>query len=123
MEIRTIYATGAATANAVQYIEFFKPGRIGLIDVSFSLDATADNSLAALELALNATAGQFSVNDARNVVYFQRVFASLVTSGLICNDYGKVFACNIPVAQGDRLYLHATVTTATYFFNARLHVF
>lgn len=110
-----IYGAAAAAADNVQNVLIAKSGRIKSIRWEVSIDAVADNSVVVLELSSRST-NQIATHDSTGDFSQFRVYASLVTSGFVHNGRSKQELVDIPIAAGERLYLHAgAVTTASYF--------
>lgn len=119
--MRTIqlYGTGAASANAVAQVTIPTAGKIKGIQFSLSCDQVADNSVVALELT-KAPAAQISTNGALDPFFTVRVFNNLVTSGMQAQNLCNFIPVDVDVRQGELIYLHAVVTTSTYYFTAIL---
>ena len=114
---RKLYGTAAATANNVANIVV--PGNARLIGVQWAVDinSSADDASCILELSA-ASATEIAVNDAQQCLSEIRVLQTLVTSGMIFAGIQQwVPIPMVPVAQGQRLYLH-TVIAGTLTFRA-----
>lgn len=121
MRTYKIYGTGAATANNVANILVGKSGRIKSIRWSARVDAVADNSVAVLELSMSPQA-QSGTNDTTSEIAEVSIFGNLATSGFVHSSLKAQELVDIPIAQGERVYLHVAITTATYYATAFVDV-
>jgi len=115
-----LYAAGAAAANNAANVII--PGNSRLVGVQYSIyfDAVADNSRADLELSL-ASSNEIAVNGAQQCVAQWGFYQSLVTSGMVQSVLTGFYPVDVPLKQGQYLYLHVqNVTTVTYFFTGLL---
>lgn len=110
-----LYGSGSAAGDNVQNVLIAKSGRIKSIRWEVSFDAVADNSVLGLELSSRSTS-QISTHDSTGDFSQVRSYTNLVTSGIFMGRASKQELVDIPIAAGERLYLHAgLVTTLTYY--------
>lgn len=118
MSLRTLqlYATGASTASAVAQVTI--PSKVTLkgIQYAVSADSVADNGVVALELSKVSTS-QIAVNGAQDPFFEIRIFVNLATSGLLAPGGNGFCPISVPCRQGEIIYVHALVTTSTYYAN------
>lgn len=96
-------------------------GRIAGIQVDFSIDSITDGAQVRCELSKVPT-NQIAVNGALDPFFEIGLYGNFVTSGLAQTGVNQFFPVDVPVRQGEIVYLHVTVGgTATLFFNAILH--
>jgi hypothetical protein len=116
-----IYATGAATATSVAQVVIPAAGRIVGVQVSLIIDCVTDNGLFRGELSKVPT-NQIATNGAIDAFLEVGSATNFATSGLAENGKAVFLPVDIPVRQGEIIYLHVTVSgTVTYYFNAILH--
>ena len=121
MRTLQLYATGSATATSVASVTMPTQGRILGIQVDFAIDSVTDNALVRLELSKVPT-NQIATNGALDPFLEVVLAGNFATSGLAQTGVNQFFPVDIPVRQGEIVYIHATVGgTATYYFNAILH--
>lgn len=121
MRTLQLYATGSATATSVAQVTMPTQGRILGIQVDFAIDSITDNAMVRLELSKVPT-NQIATNGALDPFLELNLAGNFVTSGLSTSGINQFFPVEIPVRQGEIVYIHATVAgTATYYFNAILH--
>lgn len=109
-----LYATGAATANAVAQITIPQRARLIGVTAAIGVDQVADNSNLALELS-RASATELAVNGAQQCICAWRSFGNLATNGSPGVQINGFYPVDIPLDQGQIVYLHAVVTTTTYY--------
>jgi hypothetical protein len=113
-----IYATASATATSAATVTMPSAGRIVGVQVSFQIDSITDNALVRIELSKVPT-NQTAINGAIDPFLEVGLASNLATSGLSQPGINTFIPVDVPVRQGEIVYLHATVGgTATYFFNA-----
>lgn len=121
MSLRTLqlYATGSSTASAVAQVTI--PSKVTLkgVQYAFSADSVADNGLVVVELSKVPTS-QIAVNGAQDPFFEARFFVNLVTSGMASPGANGFCPLSVPCRQGEIVYVHVSVTTSTYYFNAIL---
>jgi hypothetical protein len=121
MNTLKLYATGAATANAVANVQMPSATRIKGVQVAFMVDSITDNAAVQIELS-RASAREIATNGAQQCIIEQAIYGNFVTSGLAQFGINQFFPVDIPVIQGQLIYLHAVVTgTATYTFTGIIH--
>lgn len=121
--MRTIqlYATGAATATSVASVTIPTAGRVLGIQVALGIDSVTDNAMVRLELSKVPT-NQIATNGALDPFLEVNLAGNFATSGLAQAGVNQFFPVDVPVRQGEIIYVHATVGgTVTYYFNAVLH--
>jgi len=114
-----LYGTGAATANAVANVQIPSATRIVGVQWAIAVDAVADNAVCNLEVSA-ASATEIGTNGAQMCISEFRSYNNLVTSGMTLNSYNFFVPVDFAVRQGQLIYLHANITTATYFATAIL---
>lgn len=121
MRTLQLYATGSATATSVAQVTVPSAGRILGIQVALGIDSVTDNAMVRLELSKVPT-NQIATNGALDPFLEVNLAGNFATSGLAQTGVNQFFPVEIPVRQGEIVYVHATVGgTATYYFNAILH--
>lgn len=121
--MRTIqlYGTGAATATSVAQVTIPSQGRVVGIQIDLIIDSVTDNALVRLEFSKVPT-NQIGTNGALDPILEVGMAGNFATSGLAQAGVNQFFPVDIPVRQGEIIYLHATVAgTVTYYVNAILH--
>jgi len=115
MYSRKLYATGSATANGVATITI--PGASRLIGLQWAVnfDSITDNGIVVMEISA-ASATEIAVNEAQQSISQICYQSNFVTSGLV-NGAVNLFVPvpSVPWAQGQRLYMHATVSGTAVF--------
>lgn len=110
-----LYATGSATANAVAQVVIPSGGRIRGVQVCFSVDSITDNAQATVEVS-RASATEINVNGSQQCVCQVDSRNNLLTSGMTAASQNVFFPVDVPVTQGQIIYLHAVIVgTITYF--------
>lgn len=121
MRTLQLYATGAATATSVAQVTIPTAGRIVGIGVDFVIDSITDNAIVRLEYSKVPT-NQIATNGALDPFLEIGLAGNFVTSGLAQTGINQFFPVDVPVRQGEIIYIHATVAgTVTYYANAILH--
>lgn len=113
-----IYATGSATANAVAQVIIPKASTIKGIQIAFALDSATDNGAFNMELS-RASAREVAVNGAQQCICEVTQYGNFVTSGLNATGVNVFLPVDVPVTQGQIIYLHAAILSggaATYYF-------
>lgn len=121
--MRTIklYGTGSATANAVAQVTIPSRSRLVGVQACIRLDQVADNSSVVLELS-KASATEVAVNGSQQCVAMWGNYANLVTSGIGMGGINVFYPVDVSLDQGQILYLHAAVTTSTFYAEIVLHL-
>lgn len=109
MRTLVLFATITATADAIVNLIIPKNGRIKSLRWSGSFDGPADNARCNMELSMRATS-QFATNDISNVVGGLDLLQNILTSGGGVSPIKYQEYVDFPVAAGERLYLHASVS-------------
>jgi hypothetical protein len=109
-----LYATGAATASAVANVTIPSAGKIRQVIVAAMTDLVADNGLIRLELSKTANS-QLTVNGAQDPFFTLALYNNLVTSGMTQGGVNQAYPLDVDVRQGELIYVHASVTTGTYY--------
>lgn len=121
MRTLQLYATGSATATSVASVTIPSAGRILGVQIALGIDSVTDNAMVRLELSKVPT-NQIATNGALDPFLEVNLAGNFATSGLAQTGVNQLFPVDIPVRQGEIVYVHATVGgTATYYFNAILH--
>lgn len=121
--MRTIqlYATGSATATSVASVTIPTAGRVSGIQIALGIDSVTDNAMVRLELS-KVPSNQIATNGALDPFLEINLAGNFATSGLAQTGVNQFFPVDVPVRQGEIVYVHATVTgTVTYYVNAILH--
>lgn len=109
-----LYGTGSATANAVANVQIPNASRIRGIQASVYADCITDNGFLKVEVS-RASAREIAVNGAQQALVEVNVATNFVTSGLSQFGVNQFFPIDVPVVQGQLIYLHAAVSgTVTY---------
>lgn len=112
MRTVSLYGTAAATANAIAQIVIPSSATIKAVQFAIAIDQAADNSHLALELSKNPVT-QLNVNGALDRFFEIRQYANgATTSPGSLNGMQRV---NVPCRQGEIIYLHAIITTTTFY--------
>jgi len=115
MRTMKLYGTGAATANNVANVIIPTAGTIRGVQVALSFDSITDNAEATLEVS-RASATEIAVNGSQQCICTADFRNNLLTSGMTGNSVNQFFPVNVPVIQGQIIYLHAVIVgTVTYF--------
>lgn len=121
----TMYGSQSGN-SAWQNIGSYDPpagGRIEGVCLAWSGDQDADADTIAINLTFSATPAVPVMGEYSSILYATAVW-QLVTSGATLNHqmmYSKM--PDIPVATGQRIYLHAMATTGvTLLVSAQIHV-
>lgn len=85
------------------------------------MDMVADNSNCALEVS-RASATELAVNGAQQCIAVVGQYGNLVTSGVFPGGINVFLPVDVPVDQGQIVYLHALITTCTYYAEIILHI-
>lgn len=121
MRTLQLYATGSATATSVANVTLPSQGRILGVQIALGIDSVTDNAMVRLELSKVPT-NQIATNGALDPFLEINLAGNFATSGLAQTGVNQFFPVEIPVRQGEIVYVHATVAgTITYYFNAILH--
>lgn len=107
MRFYRIYGTGSATSPGAASVTMARAGRIKSVEWASEVDCTADNVTLYQELSLQVTS-VFQQNDSRGPVSIIAYRTNSATPSVGAIN-GQRFT-DIPVAQGERLFLNATQT-------------
>lgn len=121
--MRTIqlYATGSATATAAAQVTIPSAGRIVGVQIELLIDSITDGASIRAELTKVAT-NQIATNGALDPFLEVGIYGNFVTSGLAQGGVNQFFPVDVPVRQGEIIYVNTTVAgTLNYFFNAIIH--
>lgn len=119
MRTLQLYGAGSATANAVAQVIIPTAGRIKGIQAMLTVDSVTDNSQVRCELSKTAT-GNITTNGAQDP--FLSIGTFINGTQVAPNGQNQFFPVDVPVRQGEIIYLHAVVAgTAAYFSNFILH--
>lgn len=109
-----LYGSGASTANAVASVIIPSATRIRGVQVQAFIDCNTDNGAAQLEIS-QASASEIAVNGAQQCIVTIGLFNNLSTNGMSTWGINNFFPVDVPVIQGQIIYLHALVSgTLTY---------
>jgi hypothetical protein len=109
MYSRKLYsAAQGATANGIATLTVPTRGKVVAIEWSVSVNSITDNSEVVLELS-KASATEINVNGAQQSISEFRTFVNFVTSGLALAPLGAWHPLDVPVEQGQLLYLHTVI--------------
>lgn len=121
MNTLKLYGTGSATANAVAQIIIPNKTTIKGVQICLWIDSVTDNAQVNCEVS-RASAREIAVNGSQQCIVEASIAGNFATSGLAQFAVNQFFPVNVPVVQGQIIYLHAVVTgTATYNFTAVVH--
>jgi len=121
MRTLQLYATGSATATSAAQVTLPSQGRVVGVQVSLLLDSITDGASIRLEFSKVPT-NQIATNGALDPFLEVGLYGNFVTSGLAQSGICQFFPVDVPVRQGEIIYVHATVAgTLNYFVNAILH--
>lgn len=109
MRTYKIYGNITGTANNVANVLIARTGRIRCIRWEAAFDAPADNASCVAELS-TAPSTAAGTNDTPNSIDELRSCTNLTTSGAFNGARSKQSVVDYPVAAGERVYLHATVS-------------
>jgi hypothetical protein len=116
-----LYATSAGTGNAIANVVIPSAGRLRGIQWSVWADSITDNAGVDLEISL-ASATEIAVNGSQQCVSQVGVRQNFVTSGLSAISITPFHPVDIPVVQGQIIYLHSVVVgTITFNCTAIIH--
>lgn len=115
-----IYGTAAATTTSLAQVTIPTAGK--LVGVQFSLLMTSITASALVRAELSKTpTNQIGSNGALDPFFEIGMAGNFVTSGLAQGGQVGFTPFNVPVRQGEIIYLHCTVGgTATFYFNGIL---
>lgn len=114
MRTLQLSASGSGTASAVASVTIPTAGKIKGCIAAVGMDIVADNGLVRLELSKVANS-QILVNGAQDPFLTLQLYNNLVTSGMSPTGVNQFYPLDIDVRQGELIYVHAAVTTATYY--------
>lgn len=115
---RKLYATGSATANGVQSVIIPSRATLRQIQWAVRINSITDGAQLNLELSL-ASAREIAVNEAQQSISEVALEGNFVTSGLSQNGINLIVPCNVPLNQGQLVYLHALIA-GTLIYDATL---
>jgi len=119
MRTLQIYGTGSTTGNAIAQIVIPSATRIVGIVAALRCDSILDNSSVQLELSKVATS-QIAVSGAQDPFFAIAHYSNFNTSGLSNGAVNGYWPLSVECRQGEIIYLHALVTTTTYYFTGIL---
>lgn len=109
-----MYANGTGGAeNAVAQIDVPMSGALIGVQWAYSAELDGDSDDGQAQLSFRSS-GAFTTNDDRGIISEIRTITELITSG-VANAFVNVYhpLPNIPIAAGERLYLHLNTTAST----------
>ena len=105
-----LYASGSATANAVDSFQFARPGVIKQISANLTFDSITDGASCKIQVSRGATSDFGIGTGAITQGLFQfSVYGNFVTSGLSQSNLNPIVETNDRVVVGDPLYVHAVI--------------
>jgi hypothetical protein len=116
-----LYATGSATANNVANVTIPTSTRIVGVQVCAALNSAVDDSSATLEIS-QASSTEIAVNGAQQCIVEVRLYQNFATSGLSFSGVNTFLPVDVAVKQGQIIYFHAVVSSATYYFSGLLWI-
>lgn len=115
MRTLKLYGTGSATGNNIAQIIIPSAGRLRGIQCAISADSITDNAQLSLEVS-RSSATEIAINGSQQCVAQIEARQNFVTSGLAPIGINAFFPLDIPVVQGQIIYLHAVIVgTITYY--------
>ncbi len=120
MRTLKLYGSGSSTGNAIAQVTIPSKGRIVGIQASVMMDQVADNSAGRAELS-KSSASEIGVNGAQQCICEVGLYGNLVTSGLTGLGVNQFFPVDVPVDQGQIIYLHFSCTTTTIYATFLIH--
>lgn len=116
MRTLQLYATGAATATSVANVTVPVATTIKGAYVTLVGDATADNSTVRIELSKVPT-NQIGVNGAQDPFLEFGTYLNVGAAGAYPMSLNTFYPLDVSCRQGEIIYIHANVTTTTYYVN------
>jgi hypothetical protein len=114
MYSRKIYATGSASGNSLAQITLPSKGRIVGVQWAVWYDSITDNAGLVLEISRSASS-EIGVNSAQQCVSELAFRQNFVTSGLAPGLANAFFPVDVPMDQGQILYMHGLVVGVITF--------
>lgn len=103
-----LYSSGTATADAAASLDVVQDGKIVGLLISGRHTAGAGGTSGRLELSFSSSSG-FAANDTRSAIA-QWSYSSIAS---VAGNYNQYYSLpDVPVSQGERLYLHHLATVA-----------
>lgn len=112
-----LYGTGAATASAVANVTIPSAGKLRGAQISLIIDSTTDNGWVAIEYSKIPTS-QINTNGSQEPFLRVAKWFNVGAAGSDSNGVNEWIPLDVDVRQGEIIYLHVAVTTATYYANA-----
>jgi len=107
-----MYAAGTGgTQDGIASIDVPLSGNLISVWWAVNWSGSADADVFRAQVSFG-TAGNFATNDSRQVISEVRQECQLVTSGELANAINVAHPINLPVNQGERVYMHLLVTTS-----------
>ena len=103
-----LYATGSASGNNNANIIIPSRGKIVGVQWAVHFDSTTDGAFCTLEIS-RASVNEIAINAAQQSVSEIHFGSNFVTSGLGQFGVNAFFPVNVPMEQGQALYLHSIV--------------
>lgn len=121
MRTLKLFASGSATGNAVANVVIPVTTRIRLVQFNLIIDSITDSMNMRLEVS-RSSASEIATNGAQQSICEISASGNFVTSGLAQPTSNGFTPCDIPMVQGQIVYLHASITgTAVYAATFILH--
>lgn len=112
-----LYASSSATANDAAHLDIQSPGMIDAVHFDAYLNtATLAAGVGVIAEISFAAVSYAQTNDVKSIIASMGLFCQFTTSGAVLparNSY-LTFPRGIPVALGDRLYLHFAGANGTF---------
>lgn len=120
MSIYKLYAT--ATGDGSASLDIVQNGNIEAIAWHVDYDCVADNQLLRAEVSFASSSG-LATNDTKSSISAFRAYSNLGAAGADFGTANYVIApVDIPVSQGERMYLHLSHTMTAVAVTVYLYV-
>lgn len=123
--VATLTGTVSGSSAWVNVASYDPPARGTIDGVSICIqdDSDADADVVQINVTFSSTPGIPVNSESSSIVHAGKQF-QLVTSGAVINGMCYYIPLpNVPIAQGQRLYLHSVVTTGvTAVVSAQVHL-
>lgn len=103
-----LYGSAGATANSVASVIVPSATRIRGVQFAAIIDCNTDNGTAQVEVS-RASAREIAVNGAQQAIAEIWLQSNFVTSGLAQYGVNEFFPVDVPVVQGQIIYLHIVI--------------
>ena len=111
MSIYKLYGTSTGgSENGIGALDIVADGTIRAVSIDYRADLDADDEFIEVEISFGSS-NTVQVNDTRQSIFSARKQTALLTSGVYDGQIsGAVSGLNIPVIQGERVFLHVNAT-------------